>query len=175
VANDRDLLKKTLVHEAVHQMHWKQRVQQTQTMEAKYRREFEAYWISGEMHQIRPPDRRAEAIRTHIVGTNAQDTKTVYPELRDWYHRLSQDEQACISAIRIGTVSGLAWWQMNVHIKALLGTTLKNDAERLAEWNKLTRSDKRRALSDQRLAAKLRDKVREHRSAFARAVGAVVG
>lgn len=108
VANDRDLLKKTLVHEAVHQMQWEQRVQQIQTMEAKYRREFKAYWISGEMHQIRPTDRRAEAIRTHIVETNAQDTKTVYPELRDWYHGLSQGEQARISAIRIGTVSGLA-------------------------------------------------------------------
>ena len=174
-ANDRALLKKILVHEAVHQMQWEQRVQQTETMEARYRREFEAYWISGEMPQIRPPDRRAEAIRTHIVGTNAQDPKTVYPELRDWYHGLSQDEQLRISAIRIDTVSGLAWWQMNVHIKALLGTTLENDAERLAEWNKLTRSEKRRALSDQRLAAKLRNASREYRSAFARAVGAVVG
>jgi hypothetical protein len=172
-AHDRTLLKKILVHEAVHQMQWKQRVQQTPTMEARYRREFEAYWISGEMPQIRPPDRRAEAIRTHIVGANAQDTNTVYPELRDWYHGLSQGEQARISAIRIGTVGGLAWWQMNVHIKKLLEGlgTIGTDADRLAEWRKLSRSEKRQALSDPTLAPMLRHTVGTPGSAFARAIG----
>lgn len=173
-ANDRTLLKKILVHEAVHQMQWKQRVQQTQTMEARYRREFEAYWVSGEMPQIRPPDRRAEAISTHIVGVDAQDPNTVYPELRDWYHGLAPGEQARIRAIRIGTVGGLAWWQMNVHIQELLGPlgTAGQDADRLAVWNKLSRSEKRQALSDPVLAAKLRRTVGTLGSAFARAVRA---
>jgi hypothetical protein len=156
-------------------MQWEQDVQQDQTMESKYRREFEAYWVSGEMRQFRDPVRRAQAIRTHIVGANAADTNTVYTELRDWYHGpASPAERATIDSIRIGNVAGLAWWQMNVHIKKLLEElgVMGTDAERLVEWRKLGRSEKRRALADPILAPKLRNTVVMPGSAFGRAVRA---
>ena len=174
-ANDRPLLKRILVHEAVHQMQWEQGVQQDEEMETRYRREFEAYWVSGEFGRVRGADRRAERIRTHIVGANGQDANTVYPEIRDWYHgQATPAERATIDGIRIGNVGGLAWWQTNIHMKRLLGELAAggDDATRLREWRKLSRSEKRRALADPALAHRLRNTVSVYGGAFSRAVGA---
>lgn len=177
-AADAASLRKTLVHEAIHQMQWKYNapaVPAAQAMEAKYRSEFEAYWLSGEMAHIRNADARATAIRTHIVGVNAQDTHTVYVDVRDWYHDPTNAAgRATIDGIRIANVGGLAWWEMNVHIKKLLeqlGGNESTDAERLVEWKKLERSEKRQVLADPVLVAKLRRTVSTPASSFSRAVG----
>ena len=176
-------LKRVLVHEAVHLIQWQQAVQQAQTMVAKYRREFEAYWVSGEFAQIGNANRRAEAIRTHIAGANAADANTVYVDLRDWYWGVAPvpatpAERRTIDDMRIGTVAGLAWWHTNVHIRKLLdprngfGGVNGTDEERLEEWNKLGFFEKRRALADPALPPRLRATMSTPGSAFARAVGA---
>ncbi|MGH8993537.1 MAG: hypothetical protein ACRDZ7_18665 [Acidimicrobiia bacterium] len=175
-ADSRPLLKRVLLHEGVHQIQWENTARHVSTPESDYRKEFEAYWVSGEFANIRDATRRAAAIRTHIVGAGPTDTNTVYIEIRDWYHtQATALEQAAIDAIRIGNVGGLAWWQMNIHIKRLLGElrTGGTDDERLAEWKKLDRSEKRRALADPALAAKIKRTVSITGSAWGRAVGVV--
>jgi hypothetical protein len=63
---------------------------------------------------------------------------------------------------------------MNVHIEKLLEAfgTFGTDAERLVEWKKLGRSEKRRALADPVLAPRLRQTADMPGSAFGRAVRA---
>ena len=178
LGRDTAKLKRALVHEAVHQMQFERDVNQGDTMEAKYRKEFEAYWMSGEFGDVRGERRRAERIRTHIVGTSATDRNTVYTEIRDWYHTpANAAERAVIDAIRIGNVGGLAWWQLNVHIKRLLQQLDGNDVtddQRLVEWNKLGYREKGRALADPVLGPRLKGMPTTVGSAFARAVGSPI-
>jgi len=59
-------------------------------------------------------------------------------------------------------------------MKRLLGELAAggDDATRLREWRKLSRSEKRRTLADPALAHRLRNTVSVYGSAFSRAVGA---
>jgi hypothetical protein len=174
-AADRPLLKRILVHEAVHQMQWEQDVQQDPTMEARIDASSKptgsaARWAgsgilfaapkrSGRTSLEPTPWTRTLCIPSSEIGTTG-------------WRPLA--ERATIDSIRIGSVTGLAWWQMNVHIKKLLEELgiFGIDAERPVEWKKLGRSGKRRALADPVPAPKLRHTVGMPGSAFARAVGA---
>ena len=154
-------LKQALIHEAVHQIQFEEHVSQGQDATARYRKEFEAYWVSGYRSDIWGETRRAEAIRRHIVGRDAADTDTVYPEIRDWYHAPARtaEEKAGIDAFRVGGAVGLTWWQKDVHLRRLLrqlNADRFSDDDRFAEWDKLDFLDKRRAVADQVLLGRLR-------------------
>lgn len=55
----------------------------------RYKDEFRAYWIEpvGDWARMRPDDRKAEAIRKHLVGESATDTRGYAPLRRRYWAR----------------------------------------------------------------------------------------